>query len=398
MALDFAYPIVDASLFWHQGRPAGASTLPMALVAASGATPAYFPVGANSRLKCSSAATEVEIGYVSTTNANNRVGVLHSGRVWPAGTANAGVGRLRFTLPQGVKSFELVTPYQHAAGRYSAGQGTPFGVWITEVRANAAITFAAPPNPTSYTRRIVVLADSIGGAYGRYQALQGWIGIGQNGLHIKSLTSAQGYKGAYNAGTAYALGDWVLFNGRIERSLAAQTGASPASSPSTWTVDGIDGLVTAYRSWGSKTIEDDWDTAPKRAEHAAFIAAFAPTVVMPALGSNDYALPSVPTRASVLTNATGMVDAIRSANSAAAQVMPLPILRGANGVEIANSQSWTLADLRSDLSGLTSGRAWLDVFGGASAIPVGKLADFTHPTTIGQRDLGDLYWRRAVNS
>lgn len=102
------------------------------------------------------------------------------------------------------------------------------------------------------------------------------------------------------------------------------------------------------------------------------------TIVL-AIGTNDYGLNEQSPTAFGIQYA-GVIDGIHSRNPGALVYAVTMIVRVDEG---ANALGFTLAQYRSAISGLTSGRGWLSVLDGTTFLTLADLADGLHPNVTG---------------
>ncbi len=142
------------------------------------------------------------------------------------------------------------------------------------------------------------------------------------------------------------------------------------------------GLHVALESWGYRALNDDAASVEGRDAFVAQLASYSPTVIVLAIGTNDYGLSrwSAPSFGAAY-GAT--LDAIHAVLPAATVVCVTPIVRSN---ESANSYGSTLSDYRAEIESVCDSRPdyteWID---GRSILSTSDLDDGVHPTTAGQQ-------------
>lgn len=162
---------------------------------------------------------------------------------------------------------------------------------------------------------------------------------------------------------------------------------SVGASASPGCLKGWTGILKATRNvlvegWGYRKLQDDGSTAGARTTFANLIAAYTPSIVWLAIGTNDYALIGSWNAASFGTAYADLLDKLNTALPSAVIYCQTPITRTGEG---ANGAGSTMAEYRTAISDAVSTRTAYAtlVDGTAWTIP---LADGVHPTSAGHAE------------
>lgn len=409
MPLPYEFPLRTADL-WENGRSlTTAPTFPggVQLVGdTGGATEAYTVNGAGARWRITTDAVHFELDVASNwtqiSSQQSSVAIrindgvstyLRAGIATHIQDRHIGTARgkadgsitfetFRFSIETlGSKRIEIYVSGQHAA----PGQ-PPYSVFPIRLRSDKELVFTAP---AAQTYRLGILGDSIPVGQGSIlQPCLGYAGLFKRGLMAQFGTL---WKGAYSGATTYAVGELVSSGTTIWQKLTAAAAGTAPVVGANWAAYGFNGSVELYRSWGAKSVTNDWSTSGNRTTYAADIASKAFTHLLIADGINDH-FASV-TTANFTTYENGRFTALAAAQPGLKIVRLSPILNGTNGNEAANTNSNgnTPPDFRAIMvsavaaaSGFTTPPVYLN---GLPMLAVGDLQDWIHPTTAGHAKL-----------
>jgi lysophospholipase L1-like esterase len=363
-------------------------------VNASGGTTTYWNVGANCRVIYTTTASKAIIHVNSTAVPNpygqrtypTEISYRVNGRDYRGGVAQLGEDSYEILLPgDGTKTVEIFASIQNAI---IFGQ-TPVGVFPIDVSFNAPATAVVPSTTDAH---MVMYGDSITvGGYASSMVNRGYAGIAKRGRSDKYLPSTSvaalpRYKGAYSAGTLYALNDVVLYNGSTWlKNSAAAAGTTPALGAD-WVLRGFDGRVTT-EAYGSRRIYDDMASA---AQVTAFVAHLAALVGVTAgsrlvmtAGSNDWA--------SGFANAAALqaavLDFLNKLAGSPAAAIPLMIITpllttsretaGRSDMSLVNIRAAIVAAVAANAAGATP-KSGITVVDGSTLITTADMVDGLH--------------------
>jgi lysophospholipase L1-like esterase len=141
------------------------------------------------------------------------------------------------------------------------------------------------------------------------------------------------------------------------------------------------GLRVALESWGYRALNDDGATSAERMAFVAQLAGYSPTIIVFAIGTNDYGLSRwSATSFGAAYGAT--LDAIHASMQSVTVVCITPIVRSD---ESANSHGSTLGDYRAQIETACEDRSSYTVLiDGTAILTTADLDDGVHPTTAGQ--------------
>lgn len=281
------------------------------------------------------------------------------------------------------KQIELFWPGSHASSRALSQAATAPGVLPLRIWSDAPLTIVAPTTPTN---RLGIDCDSIVvGGIAVCEALLGAGGLMKRG---RSVQYGSKWKNAWSSATTYAVGDYVSQGKLIYKALTVSTNSTPVpAGTSDWETFGYNGSVTLWRSWGTKSLADDWSTSGDRTASAAAIAAASPTFTQWAnlTGSNDHSVIPPITLANFTTYHAGFLDALHSAIPALDIRCFGMVIRGVSS-EVANSNGEFMSAFRSAKSSNVAARsgwtptppAYTDLSG---VLTFSDLPDNVHPGT-----------------
>jgi len=147
-----------------------------------------------------------------------------------------------------------------------------------------------------------------------------------------------------------------------------------------WTVLMRSSIDTAIEAFGYRSLFMDCETAETRATFVSHIAAFEPSIIWLAIGTNDYGL-SKWTAANFGTAYADLLDKLHIALPSAAIYAQTPIVRA---TETANALGSTMAEYRTQIISAQSTRSdYCTLVDGTEILTMGDLADGVHPTTAG---------------
>jgi lysophospholipase L1-like esterase len=362
----------------------------------AGGPAAYWFLGSNARSVFTTTASFAKIRMYSTASPNpygqrvypTQIPYRVNGHDYWASVAQIGDGWYEMLLPgDGMKTVELFVPIQNAI---VFGQ-TPVGVWPIEVEFNG---LATPVAPSTTNAHCVFYGDSITvGGYAPSMVLQGFAGIMKRGTSDKYLPTAAVagqptglnyplYKGAYSAGTLYAVGDVVLYNNAtwLKKSAAA-AGTTPAVGAN-WTMRGFDGRVTT-EAYGSRRLFDDCASAAAQTAFANHLAALVGTVtgsrLVIAIGTNDWASGF----ANIAAFQAAMLGLLNGLAASSASTIPVTILTPfiTTSRETAGRTDMSLPNIRTALAAAAtaSTKSGINVLDGTTAFTTANLVDGVHP-------------------
>jgi lysophospholipase L1-like esterase len=136
----------------------------------------------------------------------------------------------------------------------------------------------------------------------------------------------------------------------------------------------------ACEAWGTRALRHDAIDATARTAFVAKIAAYSPSIIWLAIGTNDYGL-NLWTAANFETAYAALLDDLHTELPSAVIYAQTPLLRT---TETANGLGSTMGDYRTAISNAVSTRtAYTTLVDGTAIMTTASLVDGVHPTTAG---------------
>lgn len=349
----------------------------------------YWNVGIGARWRFTTNATKARVRVYATADPNpyglraypNAIPYRVNGSDRWAGWSDIGDGWYDLIFPTGFsKTVELFVPVTNAL---VFGQ-TPVGVYPVEIEFNTTATVVAPVTTGAHR---VIYGNSITTGINAFSAvLQGFAGIMKRGtsdafLPATSVASQPRWKGAYSAGTLYAINDVVSNGGFTWRKLTTAAAGTATAVGSDWNLRGFVGRVTAV-AHGSRRLFDDCSTSGAQTAFATTINALGPTELIMMIGTNDWAT-GFASAAAFQAAYLGFLNALPGTYPVRC-VSPL-LTAGASSREGAGLHGFTLDDLRTAVANAAAATTRTNVthITGKTILTSSDLDDGLHPTTAG---------------